>query len=98
MKILNEMPYIQYHGINFDMMFEEFQTKEEIMNFISSIFSGKQVKDKYNDVIQLKTFNDRQDFLESLRKSSMFMNAVKNLFTQSEKELLDIIINSSFHN
>jgi len=99
MRKIEEMPYINFFNPD-DKKFEdldfefESKNKNQIMDFIKNIFEGKTVKDKYGDIIKLHSWEAKMAFLESLKNSVMFKNAIKNIFNEYEQEMLNILINS----
>jgi hypothetical protein len=67
---ISEMPYIKWQQSK-DNLFdveEEKMSKEtkDFIKIIKDLFNGKKHKDKYGNIIQLKSDNDKKEFLKSL--------------------------------
>ena len=87
-----EMPYIEYQGEAFDFEFEGL-TNDEIVEYIEDLFSGKKFKDKYGNVIQARTWDDRRDLWNAIKHNWMFHTIIDNLFTNKEIEGMIAAIN-----
>lgn len=88
---ISEMPYITPKGKDFDLEFEN-RDNDEIINYIALILKGTKFRDKYGNVLQLKTWDDKTNFLDSLKKSSQYKLLINSRFSEKDKELLDIVI------
>ena len=89
---LIEMPYIDYSNKVFDLELEKLKSVEAIIDYIIDILKGKKFKDKYNNVIEIKSLRDKQEFLNELKHNYIFNNIVKSKFSNNEKKLLSVIM------
>jgi len=88
---LIEMPWLKVHGKDFDLELENFTSNTDFIEFLSEIFSGKQVTDKFGNVLQLRGLSDKQNFIDSLYDNSLFKILLKSKFTDNERRLIEII-------
>jgi hypothetical protein len=90
-----EMPYLYTKGKDLDLEFEG-KTNDQIIDLIVSILEGRKYKDKYGNEILIKTWDDKTNFLDTLRNSSQYRMIINSKFSSKEKELMDIMINHAF--
>jgi len=89
---LKEMPWYNVQGKDFDLELENFKSGKDFIEYLTLLFKGKKMTDKFKNTLQLKTIQDKRELCEVL-KSSMIFNAMrKGKFTNSENNLLDIIL------
>ena len=91
---LEEMPHIDYgkdHEL-FDLELQTFKDIENFLKYLDDIIDGKAKKDKYGNVISLKSRRHRIEFIRSLKDNPMFSAFVKHKLSNNEKRLLNIIM------
>lgn len=91
---LFEMPHVFYGDKGFDLEYENINDPEKLLLFLEDILSGKVYKDKHGEVIQLNNRNERIKFLNSLKDNDVFNNIVNHKFSDNEKKLLKMLLNS----
>ena len=91
---LLEMPHVDYgkdHDL-FDLEVETFKDMESFLQYLDDILDGKVKKDKYGDVINLKSRKDKLEFIQSLKENPVFQALVKHKLSSNERRLLNIIM------
>jgi hypothetical protein len=91
-KIYIEMPYIANRGLMFDLELENIKTGKELVDYFYTIFSGAEIKDKYNNVLNLRDYQDKKLLSNALKKDIFFNNIVSSLLTENERKLIEIIL------
>ena len=76
-----ESPHIKINDFIFDLEIEKVKDVFELVNYFRDIFSGKIIKDKYNNTLSLKTKEERNQFLNDLLDNDVFKNYLNKLIS-----------------
>ena len=92
--LLTEMPYIKTTNDKqlFDLEIELFKDGYSIVEFFEDIFSGRPVKDKYGNKIQLKTYSEKKELADQIKDTSYMYNQIVGKMNQSEKKMFDLLL------
>lgn len=88
------MPHIDYgddHEL-FDLEIETFKDMSNFIQYLDDIIDGKPKKDKYGNVIRLKSRRERIEFIQSLKNNPMFSAFVKHKLSDNERKLINMIM------
>ena len=89
---LQEMPWIEYSNKIFDLELENYHKASELISFLKNLFDGQKYTDKYGNDIQLKSLNDKLDFIEALSSDHAFRDCIKHKFSVNEQNLIRILL------
>jgi len=81
-KQFNESPHIKINNFIFDLELEKIKDVFEFVNYFKKLFSGKIMKDKYNNTISLKSKEDRKQFLNDLLDNEVFKNFIHKILSK----------------
>lgn len=71
-ELLNEMPYIEVSNQIFDLEMEKYKgSPEKFVQKLKSILQGNKHVDKYDNIIQLTTPEQKQEFLKKIKLNIM---------------------------
>lgn len=71
-QLLNEMPYIEISNQIFDLEMENYKGKpEKFVQKIQSILQGDKHTDKYDNIIQLTTPEEKEQFRKKIKLNLM---------------------------
>jgi hypothetical protein len=95
MRILTEMPYIKNPGEGglYDLEIERFHDPESIINYLEQIFSGKEFKDKYGNIIKLSNTEEKRKVANDIKNNKGFYDLIVSKLTNREIRLLTMILN-----
>jgi len=94
MKRIMEMPYIKTDNDRkvFDLEIELFKDGYSIVEFFEDVFSGRPIKDKYGNKIQLKTYNEKKELADQIKNTSYMYNQIVSKMNSSEKRMFDLLL------
>ena len=96
-KYLTEMPYIRYGKAPEDIIDLELELKRnpwKFVRFMISIFNGKEVKDKYGNIIHLQTAREKEKFANEIRNNSQYIWYINKYLPKWLYKRMDRIIRS----
>jgi len=76
-ELLNEMPYIEVSNQIFDLEMEKYKGKpEKFVQKLKNILQGNKYVDKYGNIIQLTTPEQKEEFLKKIKLNIMIKGFV----------------------
>lgn len=87
------MPYLKTpNGHLFDFELETFHNGEDIVEFVNDIFAGKTFEDKYGNILNLKSREDKKKFASDINGHPSNYNFIVSKMTDKEKKLFDRVL------
>ena len=74
---IKEMPHIEFAGKYFDLELEKYEDIKDFFKDLNQILSGEEKRDKYGSVIKLSDEQEKEQFVELLKKDNFFMALLK---------------------
>ena len=93
--LLLEMPHISFvlQGKHFDFDLELEKHQKDwfgLVRLMHNILASNSVKDKYGNVLNLSTREEKEAFVEELRSNLMFNTFIKRFYNKTFDDLLDL--------
>lgn len=93
--LLLEMPHISFElqGKHFDFDLELEKHQKDwygLVRLMHNILGSNSVKDKYGNVLNLSTREEKEAFVEELRNNPMFNAFIKRFYNKTFEDLLDL--------
>lgn len=91
-KYLKEMPWINFGGKIFDLEIEKTaDNHRQLISLLQDILTGKRLKDKYGQVIQLKSQSEKDTFIQALKNDNILKGFLKHTYKDIKNDFEKIV-------